>query len=65
MLTTTIINGFIVCLRLLVQHQKLHAFDWYKTKLATADLNKFAFSAYKSSQYGSLGQDMYTTFFVK
>jgi hypothetical protein len=63
MLTTTIINGFIVCLRLLVEHQKLHAFDWYKAKFAASDLNKFPFSRYKSSQYGSLGQDLYKAYF--
>jgi hypothetical protein len=63
MLTTTIINGFIVCLRLLVEHQKLHAFEWYKAKFAASDLNKFPFSRYKSSQYGSLGQDLYKAYF--
>jgi DGQHR domain-containing protein len=63
MLTTTIINGFIVCLRLLVEHQKLHAFDWYKAKFGASDLNKFHFSKYKSSQYGSLGQDLYKAYF--
>jgi DGQHR domain-containing protein len=63
MLTTTILNGFIVCLRLLVQHQKLHSFEWYKARLDSANLGKFPFSSYKSSQYGSLGQDMYKTFF--
>ncbi|MGY4467256.1 DGQHR domain-containing protein [Bradyrhizobium sp. LB9.1b] len=65
MLTTTILNGFIVCLRLLVQHQKLHSFDWYKNKLDPVALGKFQFSRYKSSQYGSLGQDMYKEFFEK
>lgn len=65
MLTTTILNGFIVCLRLLVQSNKLYSFDWYRAKLDPAALNKFQFSSYKSSQYGSLGQDMYKTFFDK
>ncbi|MGJ4910401.1 DGQHR domain-containing protein [Bradyrhizobium sp. HKCCYLS2033] len=65
MLTTTILNGFIVCLRLLVQHQKLHSFDWYRGKLDSAALGKFQFSSYKSSQYGSLGQDLYKNFFDK
>ncbi len=63
MLTTTIINGLIVCLRLLVEHQKLHAFEWYKGKCGAPDLNKFQFSKYKSSQYGSLGQDLYKAYF--
>jgi DGQHR domain-containing protein len=63
MLTTTILNGFIVCLRQLIQHQKLHAFDWYRARLIAADLQKFPFASYKSSQYGSLGQDMYKKFF--
>ena len=65
MLTTTILNGFIVCLRLLVQNKKLHSFDWYRARLNSAALNKFPFSSYKSSQYGSLGQDMYKAFFEK
>ncbi|MET3838124.1 DGQHR domain-containing protein [Bradyrhizobium sp. OAE829] len=63
MLTTTTINGFIVCLRLLIEHQKLHAFEWYRTKFNAKDLNKFQFSKYKSSQYGSLGQDLYDAYF--
>jgi DGQHR domain-containing protein len=65
MLTTTILNGFIVCLRLLIQHQKLHSFDWYKARLIPAELQQFPFATYKSSQYGSLGQDMYKTFLEK
>lgn len=65
MLSTTILNGFIVCLRLLVQNKKLHSYEWYKTRMDQAALSKFSFSSYKSSQYGSLGQDMYKEFFLK
>ncbi len=65
MLTTTIINGFAVCLRLLVQNDKLNTFDWYQSRLPKSEVQKFEFSKYKSSQYGSLGADLYNKFFSK
>lgn len=63
MLTTTIINGLIVCLRSLAENNKLHSFDWYRSRFVKADLSKFAFSDYKSSQYGSLGDALYKKYF--
>jgi hypothetical protein len=59
MLTTTVLNGFIICLRLLVEHKKLYAFETYRNKFATSDLSKFHFSTYKSSQYRKLGEALY------
>lgn len=64
MLTATVINGLIVCLRLLADNKKLHSFDWYKGKFAKTDLSKFGFSDYKSSQYGSLGEALYKKYFI-
>jgi hypothetical protein len=33
--------------------------------LIPVKLEKFPFASYKSSQYGSLGQDMYVAFFTE
>jgi len=63
MLTTTILNGFIICLRLLVEHKKLYSFETYKNKFAASDLSKFSFSTYKSSQYRKLGDALYDKYF--
>jgi DGQHR domain-containing protein len=55
MLTTTVLNGLINCLRLIVENKKkLYAFDTYKNKFANSDLSQFSFSTYKSSQYRKL-----------
>lgn len=64
MLTTTILNGFIICLRLLVEHKKLYTFETYKSKLGASDLSKFQFSSYKSSQYRKLGEALYEKYFA-
>jgi DGQHR domain-containing protein len=64
MLTTTILNGFIICLRLLVEHKKLYVFETYKNKFAAYDLSKFPFSTYKSSQYRKLGEALYEKYFA-
>ena len=64
MLTTTVLNGLIVCLRLLAENKKLHSFEWYKGKFIASDLSKFPFASYKSSQYGSLGAALYNKYFA-
>jgi hypothetical protein len=65
MLTTTILNGFIICLRLIVEKKKkLYSFDTYKSKFETSDLSKFGFASYKSSQYRSLGEALYDKYFA-
>jgi hypothetical protein len=61
MLTTTIINGFVVCLRHLIQQKQLQTFAQYKNKLTGVEA--FKFSSYKSSQYGSLGEALYDKYF--
>lgn len=60
-LTTTAINGFIICLRFLIADKKVKKFDAYKNALN--DLENFNFSKYKSSQYGSMARDIYAKFF--
>jgi DGQHR domain-containing protein len=63
-LTTTILNGFINCLRLIVENKnKIYSFDTYKTKLTSTNLGQFTFSSYKSSQYRKLGEALYAKYF--
>lgn len=61
-LTTTAINGLIVCLRLLVENGLTMSFEGYCAKLKS--LSTFSFSNYKSSQYGAMGRELYKKFFV-
>jgi hypothetical protein len=64
MLTTTVLNGLINCLRLIVENKKkLYAFDTYKNRFASSDLSLFGFSTYKSSQYRKLGEALYSKYF--
>jgi DGQHR domain-containing protein len=63
MLTTTHINGFIVCLRRIIENDKLHNFEYYKTKLK--ELHTFQFTKYRSSQYGAMGDALYEKFFAR
>jgi|SRR5580693_5658831 DGQHR domain-containing protein len=60
-LSTTVINGMIVCLRRVVEEKKERSFDIYKTKLK--NVSDFKFGKYKSSQYGSLGRDLFDKYF--
>lgn len=60
-LTTTHINGFIICLRQLIENNKLSDTDDYKKKLK--NLDAFDFKQYRSSQYGRMGRDMYEKYF--
>lgn len=61
-LSTTAINGFIICLRKLVENGKVkRSFDEYQS--CFKGLDNFQFSSYKSSHYGALGEDLYSKFF--
>jgi DGQHR domain-containing protein len=60
-LTPTVINGFIVCLRLLVLNKKIATKDAYEKKFS--GLDKFDFSIYKSSHWRALGEKLYDQFF--
>lgn len=62
-LTTTNINGFINCLRQIVEHDKTHSIQYYKSRLT--DVDKFPFKNYRSSQYVRMGEDMYKKYFAK
>jgi hypothetical protein len=63
MLTTTHINGFIVCLRKIIENDKLHAFEYYRQKLL--DVQTFPFAGYRSSHYGAMGDALYKKYFEK
>jgi hypothetical protein len=63
MLTTTALNGLINCLRLLVQNDKVLSFGGYVALLKPADLTKFDFASYKSSQYRRLGEALFKKYF--
>jgi hypothetical protein len=61
-LTTTNINGFIVCLRKIIEHGSVHKFQFYRRKLE--DLQSFKFGEYHSSQYGRMGDELYRKYFA-
>lgn len=60
-LSTTAVIGFIICFRKLIEAQKYGGVEYYKKRLK--GLTGFDFNKYKSSQYGSLAQDLYQTYF--
>ena len=60
MLTTTIVNGLIICLRLTAEAKKTGDFEYYRKKLTK--LSQFNFGTYKSSQYTRMGHDLYDTY---
>jgi DGQHR domain-containing protein len=62
-LTTTNINGFINCLRQIIDHGKTYSLPYYKSKLS--EVEKFPFRNYRSSQYVRMGEDMYKRYFAK
>jgi DGQHR domain-containing protein len=61
MLTTTHINGFIVCLRKIIENDRLHSFDYYRERLS--EVQSFPFNSYRSSHYGAMGEQMYRKYF--
>jgi len=61
-LSTTAINGFIVCLRRIITEGKIGDQKFYESKLANIDT--FDFNQYKSSQYGRMGRDLYDLYFT-
>jgi hypothetical protein len=62
-LTTTNINGMIICMRKTLETGRLHNFEFYRQKFNAAQITKFPFSEYKSSQYTRMGQDLYDKVF--
>jgi hypothetical protein len=63
MLTTTHINGLIICLRKVVEADAPHDFEYYKGKFGDK-LATFNFKKYTSSQYTRMGQELFDAFFV-
>jgi len=64
MLTTTVLNGLIICMRYIIEEKKkLYSFDTYKTRFVAGDLSKFNFSTYKSSHYAQLGEALFEKYF--
>jgi len=62
-LSVTVVNGILNCLRLLIENEK-HCDDiqYYREKFQGID--SFDFKTFKSSQYRKMGQAIYNTFFV-
>jgi len=64
MLTTTNINGLVICLRKLLETEGVGDFAHYDSKFGSK-LAAFPFSTYKSSQYTRMGQDLFDKFSAK
>jgi len=60
-LSTSVINGLIICLRMIVEKRQLGSVESYRRKLN--GLEDFPFSNYKSSQYASMARDIYSQHF--
>lgn len=60
-LTTTTVNGFLVCLRQFVNAGVLYETNDYKEKLQ--NVSQFSFKDYKSSHWKKLGVDMHSKYF--
>ncbi len=63
LLTTTNVYGWIICLRKIIEFDKVHSFEYYKGRLS--EISKFDFAKYRSSQYGRMAEDMYQKYFKK
>lgn len=60
-LTTTAINGLLICYRKLIEMRKKPTLSYFKKKLV--GLDNFDFSKYKSSQYGAMSLKLYDDYF--
>lgn len=61
MLTPTSINGFLKCLRLVIENNDDRSLEFYKSKFE--NISTFPFKNYKSSHWNQLGIDLYKEFF--
>ncbi|PIT63597.1 hypothetical protein BHC47_01580 [Snodgrassella alvi] len=61
-LTPTSVNGFLVCLRLILRSGIDRNIEIYKEKLK--NIEEFDFTKYKSSQWNQLGRDIYNRYFT-
>ncbi|GHD60294.1 DGQHR domain-containing protein [Jeongeupia chitinilytica] len=62
LLTPTSINGFLKCLRLIIEKRNVRGIEEYKKRLA--NIGDFDFSTYKSSHWNQLGTDLYANYFA-
>jgi len=62
-LTPTAINGFLKCLRLILENGDARSLASYKALLSK--VSEFDFTKYKSSHWNQLGNDLYKEFFQK
>jgi DGQHR domain-containing protein len=60
-LSTTTINGLIIAYRKVIEAGTIYSFEELKLKLN--GVNTFSFSKYKSSQYGTMGIDIFKKYF--
>lgn len=60
-MTPTAINGFLKCLRLILENENKRNITVYQENLK--EINTFRFDNYKSSHWNQLGSDLYETFF--
>ncbi len=60
-LNTTLVNGFLVCMRRLVENGLTGNSEYYADFLSEIDFSLF--KKYKSSQYGRLGNDLANRYF--
>lgn len=63
MLSPTTVNGFIVCLRLLVENNLTGTQATYQSQIH--GIEKFKFGGYKSSHWKALGEKLFSTYFNK
>ncbi|MCP1622852.1 DGQHR domain-containing protein [Pseudomonas nitroreducens] len=61
LLTPTSINGFIRCLRFIIENGETRTLENYKSKLSR--IREFDFKPYKSSHWNNLGTDLYNKYF--
>jgi DGQHR domain-containing protein len=61
LLTISFINGILNVLRLLIENDKIASVQSYKDQLA--EINKFDFSIFKSSQYRKMGVAIFNKYF--
>ncbi len=61
-LSPTLINGLLLCMRLLIERKRLYAAQTYETKLGAIDT--FPFSRYRSSSWAALGEKLYAEYFA-
>ena len=62
-LSTTVINGFIICLRKLIANNRTGNSEYYSNKLAS--IANMKFEEFKSSQYNKLAEKIYKECFEK